>query len=343
MTIFKKSKTGLLICSIIGTLITSSCIRNDSDICPKGVDVQFNYSYNILNSNALGEEIDKIILYAFDKDRVLIAQKTVEGPEVTNDLRIPLPDITAGKFFFAAVAQSTNIYGEFADFKIPDMTIGESELDDLNARLKLSADRVQEYELNNLLIGYAQADITNSSDIQTVTLNMKKVNRKIRIVLLPVKPEVQPLDQTAFDFCIIDPVGNGDIDYKYEQLPGGAVTYKPYFQTKTAPADGEALPGNEISSAVIAEINTARLITTNKPKLIIADKITKKEIVKLDLIWFISLIEMRDNSIKWGLQEYLDREDQYTISIFFDNDTDIWLQTTIIINGWIISLDDIGL
>ena len=343
MTIFKKSKTGLLICFIIGTIITSSCVRADLNTCSKGVDVQFNYSYNMLNSNAFGEKADRVILYVFDKDRLLIAQKTVEGPEVTNDLRISLPDITPGKFFFAAVAQSTNIENPYADFEIPDLTIGESEPDDLCIGLKLSADRVQNHELNDLLIGYTPADITYSSKARTVTVNMKKVNRKIRIVLLPMRTAVQPSDLPLFDFNIIDPVGNEHIDYKYEQIPGGAVTYKPYFQAITYPRNGETLPENEITGAAIAEINTARLITVNKPKLIITNKTTQKEMIKVDLTWFISLIEMKNNTAKWSLQEYLDREDEYTFSFFFDSDTDTWLQTTIIINGWIISLDDIEL
>ena len=343
MTIFKKSKIELLICSVIGVIIASSCVKADLRTCSKAVGVQFNYNYNTLNSNAFGEEVDKVILYAFDKDGLLVAQESVEGPEVTNDLRIPLPYIIGGKFFFAAIAQSTNIQGSLADFKVPDMIIGESKLTDLNARLKLSADRVQSHELNNFLIGYSPVDISNNSTTQTVTVNMKKVNRKIRIVLLPIRGGAQPLDPTTFDFSIIDPIGNADIDYKYEQLSGEAVIYKPYFQISTAPENGETLSENEINSAIIAEINTARLITSNKPKLIITDKITQKEIVRIDLIWFISLIEMKDNSAKWGLQEYLDREDQYTISLFFENDTGTWLKTTIIINGWVINLADFEL
>jgi|GEM_PF-852157 Protein of unknown function (DUF1812). len=342
MIILKKNIFRLLFCSVIGAAVYSSCVKGDVVVPPKGVDVLFNYSYNMLNSNAFGEKADRVLLYVFNQDSLLVTQESVEGTVVTNDLRIPLPHIADGKFFFAAFAHSTYIQSSFADFKVPDMTIGESKLADLKARLNLPDNRVQNYELNDFLIGYSSAIIANTSS-QSVTLNMKKVNRKIRIVLLPMRAGAEPLDPTTFDFKIVDGLSSGEIDYKYEQLRGDGIIYKPYFQAKTAPEDGEVLPDDEINSAVIAEINTARLITTNKPKLTITDKTTRKEVVKIDLIWIISLIEMKDNAAKWSLQEYLDREDEYNISLFFDSDTATFLRTTIVINGWVINLDDIGL
>jgi len=343
MTIFKRNIIELLISSIIGAVVYSSCVKGDVITSPKGVDVLFNYSYNTLNSNAFGEEADRVFLYVFNQDSLLVAQESVEGTGVTNDLRIPLPHITAGKFFFAAIAYSTDVQGPFADFKVSDMPMGESKLADLKARLNLSDNRVQSHELNDFLIGYSSVDIINDSTIQTVTIDMKKVNRKIRIVLLPMRAGAEVPDLATFDFKIVDWLSSGEIDYKYEQLRGDGVTYKPYFQTITTPENGDTLPKDEINSAVIAEINTARLITVNKPKLIITDNTTQKQVVKFDLIWIISLIEMKENAAKWSLQEYLDREDHYTISLFFDSDTATFLRTTIVINGWVINLDDIGL
>lgn len=37
----------------------------------------------------------------------------------------------------------------------------------------------------------------------------------------------------------------------------------------------------------------------------------------------------------WSLQEYLDRQDEYVITLFFDNDK--WMDVTIIINGWVVN------
>ena len=324
----------LLLQAVLMIFTTSSCIMEDEGGC--GVTVRFAYTYNILSANALEDQVDEVSLYIFGDDGILVKQYINVVVSPTNSF-IQLTDLKNGSYRFVAFAQSKHITSVQSYFSIPKLIAGVSFIDELSYMLKREASGFQRHELNNFLVG--MTDVIVDDRGLGVTLDLKKVNNKIRVVVLPYTPD-SSLDAADYEFSIVDKVGNGHINYDYELLPDKPITYFPYYAANLEPKDVGMLLSDEIDKAAVVEINTSRLIVENAPRLIITNKKTGKEIVSMNLPWVFSLIEMEDNKDR-SLQEYLDRQDRYSIMLYFKDDT--WMNGTFIINGWIVNIKDIEL
>ncbi len=317
--------------SMIALLAMSSCIKEDPDDCK--IRVSFDYSYNILSSNALENQVDQLMLYVFDGNGMLVSIHSRQGGAISNALTVEMNKPEAsGRYRFVAWGKSNTLTGDEANFVIPDLTVGVSRLEDLNYYLKRELNFSQ-YELNNFLVGAAEADVQNTPGTDQVKISLKKVNKKIRVVLLPYLGNTE-LDVNDYLFSITDPIGSGHIKYDYSMLADEPTTYLPYYKSNIHPSSNAAVPSGEVDKAVAVEFSTSRLIETNVPRLHIITADGSKELVNINLPWLFSLTEMESHRI-WSLQEYLDRQDEYVITLFFDNDK--WMDVTIIINGWVVN------
>ena len=324
-----------LLLTIFMGLSIFSCTKEIMENCE--VSINFVYDYNIISANAFENQADEVMLYVFGDDGILLQQFTNGSTVVTNDFKMQLKDLTAGNYYFVAWAQSSRLSANQSYFTIPSLTIGVSSINELMYVLKRESG-IQRHELNNLLVGATKAEINYSKAKTSVTINFKKVTNKIRVVILPYTPD-GTLDVADYEFSIIDKIGNGRINYDYTLLPDEQITYLPYYAANLTPSNDEILLPEEIDKAAVVEINTSRLMEANAPRLRIVEKNEGKEIVSLNLPWIFSLTEMEDHH-EWSLQEYLDRQDRYTITLFFNDST--WMSGTIIINGWVINKTEIN-
>ncbi|MFV0353649.1 MAG: FimB/Mfa2 family fimbrial subunit [Bacteroides thetaiotaomicron] len=328
---YKEKYSLLLVLLLVVTLF--SCIREDRESCEdEEINVRFDYSYNILSSNAFAEQVNVVTLYVFDQTGTLVRKQTSGDGELTNDYTMNIRDLKIGKYKFTVWAKSK---GNETDFQIPDLTVNTSVLDDLDYCVKRNSG-IQNKEMGNLLIGAVDVELTGKLD-QTIHIPLKKINNKIRIVLLPSAAN-EKLDINSYIIEIVDRIGNGYLKYDYSILPDEPISYRPYYAANITPKPSETLNPNELQSAAVAEINTSRILVrtqeTDNIRLRIISKETGEEIVSVNLPWFFSLTEMESHK-SWSLQEYLDRQDEYSITLFLHQDT--WMQATIIINGWVIN------
>ena len=316
---------------IYSLILISACVRDDIR-CHLPVTIELDYSYNILNTNMLDEKTDRAVLHIFNEGGLLVMHHDI-GDGIGE---LSLPALKPGKYHFVAHARSTDIISEWVDLYVPELTEKVSGIEELTAYLKRSNNGVQDSRLNDFLIGYTVSDI-DANIGNRVQISLKSAVKRIRITLLPTTGGVL-LDPNKYNFKITDNVGNGHIKYDYTQLPDEAIIYKPYYKIVSSP---DTPIENEVSSAVIAEINTTRLIEQNRPYLTISDNSNNREIIRVNLTWLLSLTNMENNKGRWSLQEYLDRQDNFTITLFVDTATGSWLKSTIIINGWIVNMKGI--
>lgn len=314
----------------------SSCIDEETEDCGSMVKVFFDYSYNMLSINALEEQADQLHLYVFDVNGKLVQQKGSIGQNLSNNYSEVFPNLELGKYTLVAWAKSSNLTGANSDFSIPELVVGTSTLNELTYYLKRESG-VQNVELNNFLVGYKEIEVSEKNGNVLATINLKKVNKKVRVVLMPYTGGTE-LDVNKYDFRIIDNVGNGHVNYDYSLLSDEAITYLPYYAANVFPQPSEVLDPTEVDKAAVVEINTSRIVDANKAKLLITNKEGGEVIMNVNLPWFLSLTGMESHK-NWSLQEYLDRQDEYVITLFFNDET--WLSTTIIINGWVINNIDI--
>ena len=313
--------------------ITSSCVREDEGSC--GITVRFSYTYNILSVNALKGQVDEVSLYIFGEDDILVKQYTnVVTPQVNDFIR--LTDLKSGNYRLVTWAQSKNLASDMSYYSIPKLKAGVSSIEELTYVMRREeASGFQQHELNNFLVGVIDVKVDDNNS--NVTIDLKKVTNKIRVVLFPYKPG-NSLDVTDYEYSIVDKVGNGHINYDYKLLPDKQIIYRPYYVANLNPEKVGGLSPNEIEKAAVVEINISRLLVENAPRLRIINKKEGKEIVSINLPWIFSLTEMENNK-NWSLQEYLDRQDKYSLVLFFNDET--WMNETFIINGWVINSKDI--
>lgn len=99
--------------------------------------VCFDYSYNMLSSNALEGQVDELVLYVFDESGMLVDKHSRQGEAIRNTLVIEVDRPTvAGIYRFVAWGKGNVIAGDDAKFEIPDLTVGVSGIEELNYYLK---------------------------------------------------------------------------------------------------------------------------------------------------------------------------------------------------------------
>ena len=126
----RKNKTFLsLLTAIFMVFFTTSCIREDEGDC--GVTVRFVYDYNILSANAFEDQADKVALYIFGDDGILVRQYTNDDIPISGNSIIRLTDLKNGNYRFVAWAQSKHIASEQSNFSIPEIKAGVSSIDEL--------------------------------------------------------------------------------------------------------------------------------------------------------------------------------------------------------------------
>ena len=90
----------------------------------------------------------------------------------------------------------------------------------------------------------------------------------------------------------------------------------------------------------IAELTVGRLVVENKPVLTITNEKGEK-VLSIPLIDYALLVKGYYNR-EMTDQEYLDRQDEYNMTFFLD-ENNRWASSSIIINSWKVVLDDVDL
>lgn len=132
------------------------------------------------------------------------------------------------------------------------------------------------------------------------------------------------------------------MNYDNSLLSDDLLTYKPYVIQQSSVTTRAFDVVDTEYPAVITEMSVARLMQDQDPELSIIDTKTNKPILKKgDLIEYLNLLRLEQYTTM-PLQEYLDREDQYSLLIFVDENLTL-LDFVIEINGWVIQLNDFEL
>jgi hypothetical protein len=331
------SLTYLLACLLTVMLLITSCIKDDQDDC--GLDITFRYTYNMKNADAFTQDASKVTLYIFSKDGKFLRQQTADKSQLRNGNTMHVSNLNKGDYRFVAFAQSTTQTADMANFLFSQLSTGKT-YNDLTAQLQTES-KVSKTKLNNLLNGTLDANVTGVA--QTLSMDMKKLTNTLRIILVPYgEGSANYLNAANYDFKVTD--NNTLLGYDGTRLSGDSVTYTPYLaQTAT---DDASTTGTY--SAVVAEMSFSRLFADAKSRLVIRDKINSKDVIDINLTWFLALTEIEEHRSAWSTQEYLDRQDEYSMEFFVNtsgagSDNRTWMLTRIVVNGWVLNLSEIQL
>lgn len=300
-------------------LLLGACDTITEEMEPCKNYVSFRYDRNMKFVDAFPVEVRRVNLYVFDADDRLVATLSDEREAFGDGYRMELP-LPAGDYRLIAWAGLYDRSYEFAS----NLTVGVSTPEDLRVKMRRGADNVQDNELDALWHGEIPFTVTDGES-RTVTLPLTKDTNKFRIV---VQGAEMALDKDDLDFTITD--DNGYLDSDNTLLPDEAITYRPYYRANADLSDS----GDGQVSAVVAEMNTLRLIDGKKPRLRVTHR-NGKELVNIDLITYLLLTKMEGHDMP--PQEYLDRQDEYALIFFLNRDAlGNYLLMYVKVNGWTI-------
>ena len=265
--------------------------------------LRFVYDYNMKYADAFPNEVTKAALFICDDKGTYLSRKDIEGDELkANNIRMDLDPGTYQLLTWAGLDEGS--------YEWPELTPGTSTIEDIRVRTRRGADATQPNELEPLWHALDTLVITGDQHEEKV-ISLAKNTNKLRVVLQDT--EGYSMDVKDFTFQIV--ADNGYMDYDNQLLDDPAITYTPYYAKSIDIAGGDTINGKPANQYVaVAELNTMRLMDKQNYRLIVRHKDWEEDVLNVNLCNYLLLTQMEGHDI--SAQEYLDRQDEYSIVFF---------------------------
>ncbi len=304
----------------------SSCdwVNDDLSDCPTGTWLKISYTYNILNVDAASTQVGDITILAFDKNDKYVDRLDVDSITLHQGycmVRLPFPEETYHLLIWGGISGY--------QYQLPNLKAGQTERKSLN--ISLACDNKNQFNRKlNALFHSSLENITISEEYQVITAGLVKNTNYFSCILQD--ENTLPLRQEDFAFTLEST--NGVIDYTNTPVGTTPTCYLPYRQELSLTS--EQIP------IIHARLNTLRIMKGDDTTLSIKHTPSGKTILPLPLTQYLLLSKNYPNNIgDISDQEYLDREDSYTLMFFIQSsDTGIPRIPTMKVNDWIIRLND---
>lgn len=349
-----------LFAATVCLLVMQSCdsvIYDDEGDCSVTYRVAFRYDLNMKWADAFANEVKSVHLYAFDSEGVLVWQGADRGDALAAPGYTMTLPLGPGSYRLVAWGGLDNGLGDAESFSVPALREGVSRIDELQCRLRrdyIDHEPTSNKKLAPLFHGILDVtlpDISTEGGDYTCTMPLTKNTNHVRIILQHLSGE--PVDPADFTFTIEEE--NGLMAHDNRLLPDELITYRPHSLKSgsvgmnpddypvlgnTSGTSGAAAPettGN--INVAIADMTIARLTTGRRTYLTVrnAQGATSARIPLADYALLLKDGYDRDMTDS----EYLDRQDDWSLTFFLD-ERDHWAGVTIIINSWRLVLKDVS-
>ena len=358
--------------SAIALTTMSSCIKEDMDDCPPAISkvaLQFDYTYNVKQADALAAEVKNINVYAFDENGKFFDSYIESREKFETGHTMEITGLKDGKYTFVCLARDRQVMSRAEDdemeFSFASLTPGVSTIDDLTERMgKDNGEEIKnDKEFAALYTAKTQVDFQrlnqngNEGTVVTSTLSLMKCTKTYRIVLLPYENDQADFKPENFDVRIEGSAAW--LDHNGEKVKNEGITYLPYNMERRANYDGAHTEVNEepVDQVLIYDLSSSRMFERQSDRRSVRDgdksKYDDKRIIITDLRdkdhpielfnhslpWFLALCGEKVNQ-NWGDQEYLDREDHYVLMFYVSDKRDYNMITKVNVNGWNVNIKD---
>lgn len=355
-------KTGrVLLAAALCCCALASCdsvIYDGEGDCSVTYRVAFRYDRNMKWADAFAHEVKSVHLYAFDKDGTLVWQNAEKGEALAAEGYTMTLDLPAGDYHLVAWCGLDNDGEREESFTVPEARVGETRLEELQCRLRRGHDDTGAYSDEKLYplfhgaLDVSLPDMAYEGGTYTCTMPLTKDTNHVRIILQHLSGE--PVNPDDFTFRIEEE--NGLMAHDNSLLPDEKITYWAHdtksgtagmgiddypewngARSATPPASRQTVTS---VSVAIADLTIARLMEERKTWLTIEKKgDAGRPRVRIPLTDYALLVkdgydhDMTD-------QEYLDRQDEYALTFFLD-ENHYWVSASVIINSWRVVFDDV--
>lgn len=356
-TIQEKASKILSLAILAGAITSCDSVLNYNEDCDIEYCVKFKYDYNMEEKDVFAEQVRTVTLYAFDDNNNLVYQNTDEGePLGEGDYAMNVVGIDPSQYRLVVWAGLND-----ESFAVPLLYPNQAKIDELNVKTlrkqatrSTSEDEKDQYIVDNSLYSLWHGEVkkgptTRSGRQQITNVSLVKNTNTIHVIVAQVNqsdgPVTKALTEKTFQCAIYD--DNGFMNYDNSLLEDNLLTYKPYnikpevITTRAFSAENE--PAKEYNG-ITSDLSVARLVKGQTPELTIKNSTTQEVLFHSDdlIKYFEEVDAEKYKNRNYSLQEYLDREDEYTIKIFV-NEKLALIKTVIDVNDWIIQINDIEL
>lgn len=319
----------LLVCP---WMMFTSCeyIHEDLMPCERGVSLRFVYDYNMEYANAFPSKVHCLTLYIYDGEGNYVGTR-VEKTDVLKDENYRMKiDLEPGDYSMVAYGGVACDDRSFTVIDEPsDAADKQTALSVQMSHNELTSDKL----LHDFF--YGKLDVTvEENNYKDETVYMMKNTNNIRIILQQMNG--MPVSDKDFTFRIVND-DNTLFAHDNSLIENGAVTYMPWVQGQRTVGDGEEGTGKV--TVAYAEFSTSRLTVGNHPRLVIANNETGEDVLNIPLNDYLLLLKS-DRYADMTDQEYLDRENEWSM-IFFLDKNHLWVDAQIIINDWVVRLNNV--
>ena len=341
-------KIWTLLLLLAGSLGSCDVLEEEDEDC--ALYVRFKYDMNMLNADAFSTNVKSLTLYVF-KDGKFVFQKTEEGSLLEREgYRMRLDEIPYREKHEYDYITWAGLADNDA-FTVPLLQPGDSK-ETLYCRLNREQGRagrpVSEVNMNlqalfhGMVEGSSLSRSASSAAKDEVLISLTKNTNTVRVILQHLSGE--PINVNDFEYTITD-AENGLMNYNNALLAENDSIIYSAWDTRVGNATGvEDVTGAGQINVAVAELSIARLMTDKEPQLTITEKATGDIVLSIPLVDYALMVKGNyTNAPQFGYempdQEYLDREDEYTM-IFFLDEGNYWMNAFIYINSWRIVLQN---
>ena len=313
--------------------ISSSCTRKlifdyEGD-CGIYYNIRFKYDYNIKFANAFANEVNSVALYVFDENETLVdAIVTTDKEELSKENFEIRLELTPGHY---TLLSWSGLMNEESFDLLGEANIGSTTLSEMKVRMHRT-EGVQTSDLKPLFHGMLTLDVIDEPGTYTETMSLMKNTNVIRILLHEMSGHKMSSDQFAFE--ITDQ--NGLYDYDNNRLDDEVILYKPW-STESLYINTEGSTRATAINAVLAELTIGRMSAGSSPILRVKNTESGEEVFRIPLADYALLVKGNYRA-GMGDQEYLDRQDEYSMTFFLDEGE--WVSSMILINSWRVVFND---
>ena len=325
---------------VVAMLATSSCkdglIFDGEGDCGIYYRIRFKYDYNIKFADAFANEVNSVALYIFDQNNTLIEEITTTDKEAlsSGSFEIPL-ELEPGRYTLLAWGGLMN---EESFDLLADVEVGKTELKELQVKMHRQHNDKGEATVSDDLLplyhGTMTLEVVDKPGTYTETMSLVKDTNSIRILLHEMSGH--DVDADKFRFEIHD--SNGLYDWDNTLLDDEQIIYQAWYQT-TGSANMEEYATRTVTevNVALAELTIGRMRADSSPILHIISRETDEDVVRLPLADYALLVKgyYRESMSD---QEYLDRQDEYSLTLFLDEGE--WVSSMIYINSWRVVIND---
>jgi hypothetical protein len=280
--------------------------------------------------------VNSVALYVFDENDVLVEKIATTDKEALSSGSFEIPiEIEPGDYTLMAWGGLMN---EESFDLLADTKTGETRLEDMQVKMLRQYDESGNASVDDDLLplfhGSMPLSVTDVPGTYTETMSLMKNTNVIRILLHEISGH--EIDADAFIFEIKD--DNGLYGWDNALLDDEMITYSAWSQnTGTAEMEDVEVKAVNSVSVALAELTIGRMRAGDSPVLHIRNRESGEDVFRIPVADFALLVKGNYRE-DMGDQEYLDRQDEYTMTFFLDEGE--WVSSVIYINSWRVVLNN---